>query len=149
MTRCPLALSHAVGSTPISFTRTLKQGEGGYSSFHEVSVTNQYIASWNCNNGVTYADAPYGGQYNNIGSWIALFNSASLISRPLFRWDNLAASISANAIVQSASVQLKVQQWAMLGQCPVSVDVVTRAWSYNPLDVAGTCYRVGWTNSDK
>jgi hypothetical protein len=48
---------------------SFKEGVGGYASCREVSISTQYIASYNCMNGVTYAHVPDTG-HNLIGSFM-------------------------------------------------------------------------------
>lgn len=137
-----------LGGQPIFKSTWVQQAVSGYTSFREVQISTQYNASYNCYNGVTYSDNPSNPSIA-LSQWITTGYYASDTFRPLMRWENLSSIIPANALVQSAFIQLYVMQWNYVGQCPININYLTKDWSSNPEDVLGQCYRIGWVNSDK
>jgi hypothetical protein len=64
----------------------------------------------------------------------------------LVRWDNLG--LPRNAVVISAAISVRIQQWDQLGRCPISARFLTKMWSFNLTDAIG-CRNIGWADADK
>lgn len=119
----------------------------GYQGFREVVISTQYIADWNCQNGVTYSDVPT--PYNTIADWMTIKNANNEVFRSLVRFDQLGSQLPAGAVIVHAALTANVQFWGSASGCPITGYYLSKNWSWDQTDVAGQCNRIGWANSDK
>ena len=97
--------SSPASAVPVGVSTTtvnIQQGRNGYSSTREVSISTQYIDTWNLMNGITYGQTAT--QYTYLNGAMTVQDRANEEFRSLLRFDSLGSIVPARFCCGDASL---------------------------------------------